>query len=426
MQRRCHSAATAVDSFGLSLAVKASADCRSNVHSMVVKLGFHSDVFVRTALLEFYSKVGEIALARKAFDEMPVRDVVAFNVMLGEYFNHGEIILARNLFDEMPKRDIVSWNTMICGLVGSGNLEGAREVFDQSPEKDSATFVSMISGYSRRNLSGNLLSLFSIFKTLHDYTSRSETLIDMKLGTSLLDMYSKCGDVESAIAIFKRIKEKDVFTWSAMISALANHGRAEEALELFTQMLSNGVEPNESTFLGALSACNHAGMVSKGRALFSAMIQNHGISPTIVHYGCLVDLLGRSGHLQEAKDVIFKMPVKPDAVIWRSLLGSCRVHKNLEMAREAAMELKKIDPKVDDDYVLFCNILAQEREWDGVAQVRRMMKENDVKKTPGCSAIFIDGGFQVFLSHDQSHPQWKEIYTALEGLSFSMSKPMID
>lgn len=455
--RRMQRLAVPVDSFGVSLSVQgaaASRDARAGgaLHGQAAKRGFSADVFVQTALVEMYARAGGISMARQVFDEMPLRDMVAHNVMLGEYVSCGEIPAARKLFEEMPCRDLVSWNTMIHGLAVSGDLAGAREIFERSGERDVVSWSSMISGYARRRLPGEALKLFremqvagvspdkvtmasllsaagdlgalATGRMIHDYVNKNRMEIDVKLGTSLLDMYAKCGDIESSLVVFERMKEKDVFAWSAMIAGLANHGRAESALELFSEMLSQGVEPNGSTFVGVLSACNHAGLVSRGRAYFNSMAGAHGIVPTIEHYGCLVDLLGRAGHLQEAREVIMAMPVEPDAVLWRALLGGCRVHKNLELAREAALELVKMEPRVEGHYVLFCNVLAQASRWDGVAGVRRTMRESGIRKVPGSSSVEVDGVVHAFIAGDRSHPRSEEIYAVLDEMSWSTGKKL--
>ncbi|XP_038988634.1 pentatricopeptide repeat-containing protein At5g66520-like [Phoenix dactylifera] len=439
----------AVDSFSISLALQAcgrSGESRIGraIHTHLLKLGFVSDLFVQTALVEMYAKVGDIGLARRVFNEMPERDLVSYNVMLAEYIRCGNVQEARLLFDEMPDRDLVSWNTMIHGYAMSGDLRAAQEIFDRTHERDLFSWSSMISAYAQSRQSSGALRLFhemqlanvapdkvtmvsvlsacsdlgalSMGKVIHKFIERKGIEVDVRLGTSLVDMYAKCGDIDSSLGLFHKLSERDVLTWSSMIIGLANHGLGMVALDFFSKMISEGVKPNEITFVGVLTACSHAGLVSEGRAHFNSMSDVYGISPTIEHYGCMVDLLGRAGLIEEARQFIKDMPFEPDAVVWRALLGACRIQKNVEIAEEAIAKLVDLEPLVDGHYVLLSNIFAHANRWDGVANVRKMMRSKSIQRIPGSSSIEVDDTVYEFVAGDKSHPRSDEIYRMLNEI----------
>lgn len=438
-----------VDSFSISLALQAcgrSGESRIGkaIHAHLLKLGFVSDLFVQTALVEMYAKVGDVSVARRVFNEMPERDLVSYNVMLAEYVGCGNVREARRLFNEMPDRDLVSWNTMIHGYAMSGDLHSAQEIFDKTRERDLFSWSSMISAYAQSRQSSEALRLFremqlanvvpdkvtmvsvlsactdlgalSMGKAIHRFIESKRIEVDLRLGTSLVDMYAKCGDIDSSLEVFHKLSESDVLTWSSMIIGLANHGLGMVALDFFSKMISERMKPNEITFVGVLMACSHAGLVSEGRAHFNSMSDVYGISPTIEHYGCMVDILGRAGHIEEARQFIKDMPLEPDAVVWRALLGACRIHKNVDVAEEATATLVDLEPHVDGHYVLLSNIFAHANRWDGVANLRKMMRSKSIQKVPGSSSIEVNDTVFEFVAGDKSHPRCDEIYRMLNEM----------
>nr|ADE77588.1 unknown [Picea sitchensis] len=216
------------------------------------------------------------------------------------------------------------------------------------------------------------------------------------------------------------MSNKNVVSWNAMIVGYGMHGHGEDALVLFTQMQQRGVKPNEITFISVLSACSHAGLVDEGWKCYNCMTLDYAITPTVEHYACMVDLLGRAGHLNEAWDFIEKMPIEPGASVWGAFLGSCRIHCNIELGERVAELLLNLDPDNAGYYVLLSNIYAAAGRWDDVAKVRKMMKEKDVKKSPGCSLIEVNNKLHSFVVGDISHPQTEAIYAMLETLARQM------
>jgi len=406
------------------------------VHGLVVKFGFVDDEFVVSNLLRMYVMCGSIEDASVLFhrnvgglssgNEMVVRDkrrqegnVVLCNVMIDGYVRIGKIDLARGLFEQMQQRSVVSWNTMISGYAQNGFFMEAVELFrrmmemgDVSPNR--VTLVSVLPAISR-------LGALELGKWVHLYAERNRIMIDEVLGSALVDMYAKCGSIEKAVQVFERLSKTNVIAWNAIIGGLAMHGKAKDVLDYFSRMERSGVSPSDVTYIAILSACSHAGLVEEGRSFFNHMVNNVGLEPRIEHYGCMVDLLGRAGYLEEAEELIMNMPIKPDDVIWKALLGACKMNKNVEIGRRAAEVLMKLAPHDSGAYVALSNLYASSENWDGVAEVRMMMKELDIRKDPGCSWTEIDGVIHEFLVEDDSHPRAKEIHSMLKEISNKLS-----
>ncbi|KAI4354469.1 hypothetical protein L6164_003329 [Bauhinia variegata] len=404
------------------------------VHGLAVKFGFDDDEFVVSNLLRMYVMCGNMEDAHVLFyrkvvgvEDMKglVRDkrrregnVVMWNVMIDGYVRLGNLDTARQLFDKMPQRSVVSWNVMISGYAQNGAFMGAIEMFykmqmgDVSPNR--VTLVSVLPAISR-------IGALELGKWIHLYAEKNKIQIDDVLGSALMDMYSKCGSIEKAIQVFEKLPKRNVITWNAIIGGLAMHGRANLALEYFSMMERSRVNPSDVTYIAILSACSHAGLVDKGRSFFDQMVNVVGLQPRIEHYGCMVDLLGRAGLLEEAEELILNMPMKPDDVIWKALLAACKMHKNIEIGRQAAEVLMHLAPHDSGAYVALSNLYASSGDWDRVAEVRLMMKDYDIRKDPGCSWIEIDGVIHEFLVEDSSHPRAREIHSMLEEISSKLN-----
>jgi pentatricopeptide repeat protein len=235
-------------------------------------------------------------------------------------------------------------------------------------------------------------------------------------------MYAKCGCIDEAWTLFDQLVEKDVISWSTMIGGLANHGKGYEAIQLFEEMRKTRVAPNEITFLGVLLACSHAGLWDEGLKYFDVMRMDYHIEPQIEHYGCLVDLLGRSGCLDQALDTILKMPIKPDSRIWNSLLSSCRIHRNLEIAVIAMQQLMELDPEEFGNYVLLANLYKELGKLEDVSNIRIFIRNKRMKKTPRSSSIEVNNVVQEFVSADVSKPFSQEVFQILEGLALHQTR----
>lgn len=238
----------------------------------------------------------------------------------------------------------------------------------------------------------------------------------MFIATSLIDMYFKCGKVEFAREAFEDTTNKNVTSWTSMIAGYGMHGLAQDAMDIFYKMRSSAVKPNYITFVSVLTACSHAGLVKEGQYWFNAMSHEYDIKPGVEHYGCMVDLLGRTGHLNEAYILIQEMEVKPDSVVWGSLLGACRIHKNVEIGEIAATRLFELEPMNCGYYVLLSNMYADSGRWNDVERMRNVIQTYCLAKKPGFSVVEAKGKVNVFLVGDREHPERKQIYEYLARL----------
>eukprot|EP01018_Ginkgo_biloba_P002727 Gb_38068 [translate_table: standard] len=341
-------------------------------------------------------------------------DVVVENTLVDMYSKCGSLEKARDVFDKMHQRNVVSWTAMIAGYAENGQglevLKLFRQMQQAGVKPDSKTFTTVLP------VCANLAALEQGME-IHEEINRSGFQSDIFVANALLDMYSKCGSIEKARSLFDEMHQRNSVSWTTMIAGYAMHGYGKEALKLFEQMQHSGMNPDHVTFVCVLSACCHAGLVDEGQHHFDRMSRHYQITPTIQHYGCMVDLLGRAGRLDEAHDFINKMPIKPDASVWRCLLGACRIHNNIELGESVAERLLELDPQNAAPYVLLSNIYAAAGRWSDTENVRRMMKVRRVKKTPGCSWIEVNKQVHAFLVGDRSHPQMEDIYAKLESLS---------
>ncbi|CAM6050493.1 unnamed protein product [Sphagnum compactum] len=379
--------------------------------------------FVGNSLVDMYAKCGSIEDARQVFDRMPRRDVVAWNAMIFGYVKYmyakcGSIEDALEVFDRMRTRDAVAWTTMILGYVKCSRGKNALELFQkmlcEGVEPIPATFMAVLSACA------SVVALEE-GRLVHEYISRSGWESDLFVGSSLIDMYAKCGSVEDALRVFNKMSRHDLISWNTMLGGYAMHGHGKEAVEHFEQMWDRSVEIDKVTFICLLSACNHAGLVEEGLQFFESMKSVYGISATVEHYACMVDLLGRAGRLVEAEDLIKVMHCEPNAPVWRALLGACRVHGNIEMGEHAAKKVIELDPGDAAGYVLLSNIYAAAGKWDLSSNIQQQRLERGVDKQPGCTWIEVNHELHSFTVDDQDHPQISEIHAELSRLSKQMN-----
>lgn len=400
------------DSFTCSFVLKACVQLLDLFHGRIVhaymeKLGLHSNVFLQNMVVHLYASCGAIVDATLLFDKMPRRDLVTWNIMITQLVKNGDIEGAYKLFNQMPARSVRSWTAMIAGFVQCGKPKEAISLFMEMEntglQANEVTVVATLAACAD-------LGVLDLGRRIHEYSKKSGFERNIRICNTLIDMYIKCGCLEDSRIVFEEMEERTIVSWSAMIQGLSMHGLAEEALELFSDMIQTGTKPNGVTFIGLLHACSHMGLVEKGREFFASMSKDYGIAPRIEHYGCMVDLLSRAGLLQEAHEFIKNMPMKPNGVVWGALLGGCRVHKNIKLAEEAIIHLHQLDPLNDGYYVVLSNIYADAQQWENVAKVRKLMREQGVKKTPGWSSIAVDGLVHEFVAGDDKHPQAAEIF----------------
>ncbi|KAL3520420.1 hypothetical protein ACH5RR_018569 [Cinchona calisaya] len=416
-----------------------------SINGQIWKYGFETHLHVQTALIDFFSNLGKAVEAKFVFDKMPERDGFAWTTMISAHVRFGDLTSARKMFNNMPEKNTASWNTMMHGFSSIGDIESAKELFNKIPQKDIISWTTMINCYSQKQQYKEALEIFNEMKDnginpdevtmstivsacahlgwleqgkeIHIYVMQNGFDLDVYIGSALIDMYAKCGSMERSLVVFFKLLEKNLFCWNSVIEGLAAHGYANEALVMFHMMEKEKIKPNGITFLSVLTACTHAGMVEEGKSKFLQMTRDHLILPEIKHYGCMVDLLSKAGLLEEALELVRSMNIEPNSVIWGSLVGGCKLHKNLEIAQMAVDKLMLLEPNNSGYYNLLVNMYAEANRWNEVARIRSNMKNLGAeKRCPGSSWIEVEKNIFQFASCDHSHPASKEIYLLLEEL----------
>ncbi|XP_051134827.1 pentatricopeptide repeat-containing protein At5g61800 [Andrographis paniculata] len=386
-----------------------------NLHSELIRFGFRADVFVCNALASAYSKSGDLHLARKVFDESPHRDVVSYNVMIDGLVKVGAVDDARKLFDEMPQRDAVSWGTLLAGYAKLDyKCNEAIELFDRMIDSavkfDNVAIVSALSACAR-------LGELTKGRKIHDRLCQNNVKLDAYLGTAVVDMYAKCGCIETAKDVFHSCDDKNVSLWNAMLVGLAAHGDGALLHEYFSRMVEDGTKPDGVTILGVLSGSSHSGLINEAKKIFADMETLYGVQRELKHYGCMADLLGRAGLIGEAVEMIEAMPMGGDVFVWGGLLGGCKIHGNLDIAEEAARRVMEVRPEDGGVYSVLAHMYANSQRWDDLVRVRRLRDCRwGIKKMAGCSLIELDGTTHEFVSGDCLHPCTQDIHSVLNGL----------
>ncbi|CAN4116392.1 unnamed protein product [Withania somnifera] len=352
------------------------------LHAHVIRFGFAADVLLRTTLLDAYSKCGDLGYAYQVFDEMCVRDIASWNALIAGLAQGNRPTEALLLFKEMREENIEPNEVTVLGALSACSQLGANKEGER----------------------------------VHEYVKSMNLDENVIVCNAVIDMYAKCGLVGKAYEVFNEMKcLRTRVTWNTMIMAFAMYGDGGEALELFKRMGGAGIEPDSVSYLAAICACNHAGMVEEGMRLFDDM-DRCGVSKNVKHYGSMVDLLGRAGRLDEAYKIVRSMSTVPDVVLWQTLLGASKTYCNVEMAEISSKKLVEMGSNHCGDFVLLSNLYAAQGRWQDVRRVREAMKGQDLKKVPGFSYIEAGGTIYKFMNGDQNHTKWKEIYWKLDEI----------
>ncbi|CAN6551035.1 unnamed protein product [Malus baccata var. baccata] len=379
-----------VDDFVFSIVLKACAGLQDlnmgrQIHGYSVKLGLDSDVSVGTPLVDFYAKCAKLESACRAFERI-------------------------------HEPNDVSWSAIISGYCQSGKFEECVKIFQSLITKD-VTLNSFV--YTSIFQACSAIADINLGTQVHADAIKRGLIVFLHGASALITMYSKCGRLDCAYRAFESIDKPDAVAWTAIICGYAYHGNASEALTLFNRMQDSGVKPNSVTFIAVLTACSHSGLVTDGKQFLESMSSVYHVEPTIDHYDCMIDIYSRAGQLQEALDLIKSMPFEPDAMSWKSLLGGCWIHRNLELGKLAAENLLQLDPEDTASYIIMFNLYASSGKWEEAAVYRRMMAERNLRKEIGCSWITVKGEKHRFIVGDQHHSQIEQIYTKLKELSIS-------
>ncbi|KAJ4930468.1 hypothetical protein NE237_026760 [Protea cynaroides] len=441
-----------------AFAVLHSVEEGKKIHSLANRTGLLSNLYVGTALIEMYLEFDEVDIARKIFDGMLERDVVAWTSMISGYVDSGNYIEALRIWREMKFGDEKpNWVTVLCLIPAcnrsihafviksgfdfsvevetaivdmyakSGDVITARDLFDRISERGLISWTTMVSGYSQNGYAHEALLLFrqmmkvahlkpdfiitaSVLQAsaqlgslgcgemIHGYIIRVGSQIQLLVGTALVDLYAKCGSISAAQMIFDEIDSPNMIAWSTLIAAYGHHGLGSEALDLFEKMKQIGFVPDETAFISILSACSHSGLVSEGQEYFESMVQTYKLMPKTKHYACMVDLLGRAGLVEEACNLIRTAQVEADANVWGALLSACRVKGNVSIAEFAFRRLLDLEPDNVEYHVLLANIYAECGRWDEASKIRSVLGRKGERKTPGCSSLQVNCNSNSFFT----------------------------
>ena len=357
------------------------------VHAHILKLGLENDVFVQNSLISMYGKCGEIGVCCAVFEQMNERSVASWSALITAHASLG------------------MWSDCL-RLLGDMSNEGYWRA-------EESILVSVLSACTH-------LGALDLGRSVHGFLLRNVSGLNVIVETSLIEMYLKCGSLYKGTCLFQKMAKKNKLSYSVMISGLAMHGYGREGLRIFTEMLELGLEPDDIVYVGVLNACSHAGLVQEGLQCFNRMKLEHGIEPTIQHYGCMVDLMGRAGKIDEALELIKSMPMEPNDVLWRSLLSASKVHNNLQAGEIAAKQLFKLDSQKASDYVVLSNMYAQAQRWEDVARTRTNMFSKGLSQRPGFSLVEVKRKMHRFVSQDAGHPQSESVYEMLYQMEWQL------
>lgn len=393
------------------------------VHGQILKAGISpADTYIKTSLISMYTNSASMSCAERVLAQLSVEeralDACNNNAIISGHFRQGNVERARTVFDKMAAKDVASWSAMITGYTKNGLYTQALAIFQEMIMVNShqvcpneSAVVSSLSACAH-------LGALHLGRWIHAYINKSSGAeISVNLGTALVHMYAKCGSIQCSYKAFQVMAHRDIVTWGTVISAFAMHGQAHKCFRLFDEMVSQGIQPNEIIFVAILSACTHAGHVELGHHYFNQMVHDFGITPSIEHYGCMVDLLGRAGHLAEAQDFILAIPEEPNSVIWGALLSACRIHNDLERGKVAFRHLLEFEPLSGDRYKLAGLMLCSAGEMENATEITRLLRENDLETTRGFSFIEIDGIVSEFVSGKLDHYRAREIHGMLQTFS---------
>eukprot|EP00268_Persea_americana_P060215 TRINITY_DN7472_c1_g1_i1.p1 TRINITY_DN7472_c1_g1~~TRINITY_DN7472_c1_g1_i1.p1 ORF type:complete len:775 (-),score=138.03 TRINITY_DN7472_c1_g1_i1:944-3268(-) len=436
------------------------------MHGLATKaMGIEMDVFVGGALFERYLDQGHVCDARKVYDDILDKDITASNLAIQAYVRHGHRAEAVGLFYEVlamgREPDEVTLTSLLTRISelkqglqfhalvlkfpvynGSASiasslvrmyaefhcLDDASRVFNCIWRPDLVLWTSLISGFSQSGQSQDALKLYTLMmseqqvepnhytfssllhscaklaavgegKQIHAQIIKSSCDVesDPFVASGLVDMYAKCGYIKEARSIFDKMPERDLASWNTMITVLGQHGYADIAMETFHELLDMpNMEPNHITFIAVLSACSRGGLVEEGYRYFQLIRE-----PTIDHYACLIDLVGRAGQLEEARNIINDMPFDPNCHIWSSLLATSGIYGNTKMGEYSARQLLLLNPKDPGTYVALSNIYAAAGRWEDANEIRKLMKDQGIKKEPALSWLRVNGKTHIFYAEDR-------------------------
>ncbi|XP_051113569.1 pentatricopeptide repeat-containing protein At3g46790, chloroplastic [Andrographis paniculata] len=359
------------------------------IHAHVLRHGYESHIHIMTTLVDMYGKFGYVESASRIFSAMPVKNLVSWTAMIACFAKNSRAFEALELFHRMI-------------------LESEEDMLPNS-----VTMVSVLQACAA-------LSALEQGKLIHGYILRKGLDSILPVMSALITMYARCGKLDLGERVFAQMDKRDIVAWNSMISGYGIHGLGLKAIAVFQEMVRQGVSPNSISFISVLGACSHSGLVEEGKSLFDSMVKVHGIRPSVEHYACMVDLLGRANRFDEAVKLIADLRDEPGPKVWGSLLGSCRIHCNVELAERASQRLFELEPKNAGNYVLLADIYAEARKWDEVKRVKKVLDAKGLQKVSGCCWIEVGRKIYSLNSVDELNPQIEQIHAFLVKLSEEM------
>lgn len=392
------------------------------VFRRMVEIGIVPNTYSVTGVLSALAMAADFENGRMVHVfaiKMGYLEVNVSNALIDMYGKCKQLEYALMVFESIIEKDIYSWNTIItvhehCGD-HKGTLRFLKMMLYSGFQPDAVTITAALPACSH-------LSAFWHGKEIHGYMIRNglENAGVTRIANAVMDMYAKCGSIRQARTIFDGANCKDVASWNIMVVCYGVSGFGQEALSMFHQMCESGLKPDEVSFIGVLAACGHEGFLSEGQKILEEMETKYGVKPEIPHYACVVDMLGRSGKLQEAFEMISNMPIQPNPIVWRAFLAACRLHGNAKLARIAADKALELDPEHCGNYVLMSNVYGAAGRFEEVQEMRSTMREKEVKKIPGCSWIELSDGMRVFYNGNRGFLDEDLVYEGLDSLTASL------
>lgn len=387
------------------------------VHRLVIENEIEMDLSVYNSFIALYAKCGSLDYARELFEEVSEKDEITYGALISGYMVHGFVDEATHIFREMKSPGLSTWNAVISGQIQNNQYDGVVDLLHKMQafgfRPNTITLSSILPTLSYfSNLKGG--------KETHAYAIRNSHDRNIYVATGIIDTYAKLGFLQGAQRVFSQTKDRSVIVWTAIISAYAAHGDVKAALDLFDEMLNEGIQPDPVTFTALLTACAHSGVVNEAWRIFDAMLPKYGVEPLVEHYACMVGVLSRAGKLYEAGELITKMPFEPSAKVWGALLNGASVFGDVELGKFVCDNLFEIEPDNTGNYIIMANLYSQAGRWKEAEKVREKMNNIGLTKIPGSSWIETRGGLESFTARDASNGKAEEIYAMLEVLLVSM------
>lgn len=388
------------------------------VHALILKIGWSSAVEVNNSVLSFYTKQSLWDDAKKVFESSKILTQVSWNAIIDAHMKMGDIHKAFLAFKQAPMKNVISWTTLINGYAKNGHKHEALECFLEMirnlVKPDDFTFGAVLHACSSFAMLGHgkMVHGCIIVYGFHSY---------VYVANGLVNMYAKCGNIEESIQAFDDILNKDLVSWNTMLLGLGLHGRATEALQLYEEMVKLGVRLDKVTFIGLLVACSHSGSVEKGTLIFESIESLYGLPYEMDHIACMVDILGRSGYLPEAREMAkkyYKLCDQVKSISYEALVGACFSHGDFGMGRKIGGQLMILEPCKEISYVMLSNLYCASGKWNEAENVRKRMRDHGVNKLPGCSWIEVRNKVTTFVAGNPTHPLMTELGKLLYYLNF--------